>query len=85
MLFSCILKITTGINITIPCIFKTFFGFHCPGCGLTSAFIELIQLNPARAWEHNPLIFIVIPGAVGILIGSIKKFSKNNAPVIFSN
>jgi hypothetical protein len=85
MVFSCMLKIFTGINITIPCLFTTFFGFHCPGCGLTSAFIELLQFNPAAAWDHNPLIFVVIPGALAILFASIKKFSKRNASLSYLN
>lgn len=84
MLFSCILKIITGLNITIPCLFKTFLGFHCPGCGLTSAFIELLKLNPERAWDHNPLIFLVLPVGVLLLILSFLKFRKmhSNKPVL---
>lgn len=76
MLFSCLLKVATGINITIPCLFKTAFGIHCPGCGLTSAFIELLKLNPQSAWDHNPLIFAVIPSAAFFLVNDFIRFSK---------
>jgi len=74
MLFSCLLKIITGVNITIPCIFKTFFHFRCPGCGLTSAFIEILKGNLYHAWDHNPLIFIVVPAAIVYFIMDITKF-----------
>ncbi len=85
MLFSCVLKIATGINITIPCLYKTFFGMHCPGCGLTSAFIELLRLNPHQAWDHNPLIFIVVPGGMTIFLMSFLKFKKKYTKPSFSN
>jgi hypothetical protein len=80
VLFSCVLKMTTTINITIPCLFKTFLGRRCPGCGLTHAFMDLLQLNPGGAWEHNPLIFLVLP-AGGFFIGmDFLRFRKRMIP-----
>ncbi len=58
---SAILNAYTGIDICIPCIWKTLFGATCPGCGLTSAFINLIQLNFTEAFYCNWLIFVLIP------------------------
>src|ERR1700740_1880658 len=78
MFFSCVLKILTGINITIPCLFKTLFGWTCPGCGLTHAFMELLKLNPIGAWDHNPLIFLVVPFGTYFIIRHFLKFRRRN-------
>lgn len=61
LLFSAILKAITKIDICIPCLWNTFFDIHCPGCGLTTAFIYLIKLNFNRALESNWMIFIILP------------------------
>jgi hypothetical protein len=62
--FSAILKATTGIDVCIPCLWKTIFGFHCPGCGLTTAFIGLMELDFRKAFESNWIIFILVPFGV---------------------
>ncbi len=58
---SAILKATTEIDVCIPCLWKALFGFHCPGCGLTTAFISLMELDFRKAFESNRLIFIIMP------------------------
>jgi hypothetical protein len=58
---SATLNALTGIDLCIPCIWKTLFGFHCPGCGLTTAFISILELDFKKAFESNWLIFIIIP------------------------
>ena len=40
---------------------KTFFGFECPGCGITSSIIEIIKGNFLIAWEINKITFLVLP------------------------
>jgi hypothetical protein len=64
ILFSSILKAVSDIDICIPCIWKSIFGIHCPGCGLTTAFISLIELNFKNAFETNWLIFIIVPSGI---------------------
>ncbi len=59
---SVLVKIFLNMEIGIPCIWKSLLGFECPGCGLTTALINLVQLNFVAAYKSNPLIFIVIPG-----------------------
>lgn len=76
-LFACILKILTSIDITIPCIFKLLFHITCPGCGLTHAFIDLLKLNFVGAWEHNPLIFLVLPAGVYFILAHFLKYRKS--------
>ena len=73
-LFSAILEITIGIDICIPCIWKLIFGLHCPGCGLTTAFISLIELDPNKAYKSNWLIFILIPFGIYYVAKDFNKF-----------
>lgn len=60
-LFSASLNALTDIDLCIPCIWKALFGFHCPGCGLTTAFISILELDFKKAFESNWLIYIIIP------------------------
>ena len=58
---SVLLKLLSGIDYLIPCLWKTFFGFECPGCGITSSIIEIIKGNFLIAWEINKITFLVFP------------------------
>ena len=60
-LISLLLFTYFNINIAIPCIFKLCTGISCPGCGLTHAFSHLLKFEFHEAWEHNKLVFIVLP------------------------
>lgn len=73
---SVLLKAFTSIDITIPCLFKTFFNIRCPGCGLTHAFIHIIKLELADAWTANPIAFILIPAGSYYIIKDYLKFRK---------
>lgn len=70
-IFSVLMKILFKIDILIPCLWKTVFNIKCFGCGLTSAFIELIQFNFLNAYDANMLIFIVVPGILYFIISSV--------------
>ena len=56
-----LLKLLSGIDYLIPCLWKTFFGFECPGCGITSSIIEIIKGNLQIAWEINKITYLVFP------------------------
>ena len=56
-----LLKLLSGIDYLIPCLWKTFFGFECSGCGITSSIIEIIKGNFLIAWEINKVTFLVVP------------------------
>ena len=75
-LFSAILKAVADIDICIPCIWKSIFGVHCPGCGLTTAFISLIKLNFKNAFVTNWLIFIIVPFGIYYMIQDYVKFQE---------
>lgn len=54
-----IFVIKTGLGI--PCIFKLITGFKCPGCGITTMFTHLMQLDFLKAFESNKMLFILLP------------------------
>ncbi|MFP3859188.1 MAG: DUF2752 domain-containing protein [Bacteroidales bacterium] len=41
-----------------PCIYKQYFGFECPGCGLQNSFIELLKGN---LWESIKIYPPLLP------------------------
>ena len=64
------------VNITIPCIFKTYFKIPCPGCGLTRAFREILSLNLLEAFKYNilsiPLFITILFINILIIIDIVK-------------
>jgi len=74
---SVLIKLFLGLDFTIPCLWRMAFGFECPGCGLTTAFIACLKLNFERAFNINPLIFIVIPAALIYIVKDISHFKNN--------
>ena len=75
-LFSTILKAVADIDVCIPCLWKTIFGFHCPGCGLTTALISLMNLDFRGAFERNWMIFIVMPLGVYYFTNDFIRFKR---------
>ncbi len=71
-----ILKSLNIIDITIPCLWTTIFGHHCPGCGLTTATIELVHFRPISAFKINPLVYIILPAILYCIISDYIKFRK---------
>jgi len=76
ILVSVFVKLFLDIDICIPCLWKTIFGFTCPGCGLTTALIKLTGFDIAGAYKTNPLIFIIIPTGLLYLLTDFAKFKK---------
>ncbi|MCC9043453.1 DUF2752 domain-containing protein [Myroides sp. M-43] len=76
IILSVLLRATTGIDVCIPCLWKTLFGVECPGCGLTTAFERLIQLDINGAKKSNWLIFIIIPCALSYIVKDFLSFKK---------
>jgi len=49
------------------CPIYAIFGFQCPGCGITRAYIAASQLNFSAAFSHHPLFFVAAP-LVGYIV-----------------
>src|SRR4051812_18215131 len=41
--------------LDVPCLFTAAFGIHCPGCGMKTAIVALLQLDWPGAISLNPL------------------------------
>lgn len=76
LLFSTVLKAVTDIDICIPCLWKSLFNLHCPGCGLTTAFISILKLNFKNAYETNWLIFVIVPVGIYYITQDFIKFRR---------
>jgi hypothetical protein len=72
------IKMFFSIDVCLPCLWNTLFHFHCPGCGLTTAFIEILKLNFSDAFHINPLIFIVLPILFYCFIQDFNRFLSKN-------
>ena len=45
----------------LPCVYKQYLGFECPGCGIQRSFIALLKGDFAESFElYPPLIFILV-------------------------
>lgn len=70
---------TAGFDVWLPsCPIKATTGIECFGCGLNHAAISLVQGDFQHAFEHNPLIFVVIPIILGFLIYDFTKYLTKN-------
>lgn len=43
-------------SIVSPCLFHSWFGLYCPGCGGTRAVISLFQGHIVRAFIFHPVV-----------------------------
>ncbi len=66
------------IDILIPCLWKTCFHSECPGCGMTTAFIDLLTLDFVAAFYANPLVFIVLPVLSLYIVKDFRKFKRQS-------
>jgi hypothetical protein len=44
----------------LPCLFKTAFGFDCPGCGMQRSFIALLRGDILQSFKFYPPLIPVI-------------------------
>ena len=43
----------------MTCIFQKFLGIPCPGCGMTSAWLSLMELDIMNAFRLNPMFWSI--------------------------
>ncbi|WP_127585605.1 DUF2752 domain-containing protein [Paenibacillus koleovorans] len=48
-------------KLGIPCVFHTWTGLFCPGCGITRAALALLRLDVEQAFRYNALPFLLVP------------------------
>lgn len=60
-------------NISIPCPFREWTGFFCPGCGITRVIQSLLKFDVIQAFRFNPLPFILAPLYILFLITEKKQ------------
>ncbi len=76
-LFALILYRFSSTDILIPCLFKTLFGHSCPGCGMTTAFGELLSFHFIEAFTLNPLVYPFVLGVGYLLVKDYLKFRRS--------
>jgi hypothetical protein len=61
-LYVTVLAVWPAVGHHIPkmCL-MTWFGGHCPGCGLTRACAAILRLDGVAAFQYNPLVIFVAP------------------------
>ncbi len=75
-IFAILLYAFADIDICIPCLWTAIFKMHCPGCGLTTACIHIVQLDFAGAWEANKLAFFILPAGLYFVYKDVTMFLK---------
>lgn len=65
------------IDILLPCLISLITGHRCPGCGMTTAFMDILKLEFIEAFNSNPLIFIVLPALIYYVTTDFIKFKRN--------
>ena len=68
------------LDIFIPCLYHTFTGLECWGCGTTRAGMALLELDFPSAWKLNPLIYFIAPAFLSFLIFDFIQFQKTQKP-----
>jgi hypothetical protein len=63
-----------------PCLFRTFLGFECPGCGSLRAAHQLLRGNLEEAWALNKALLIVAPLAAAISLFTFLRRSSSSPP-----
>lgn len=72
MLYAVFIKIT---GISIPCLFREITGLKCPGCGITTFFMNMFRGDIKTAISANSSLVIVLPLLGAVLISVYVKNS----------
>ncbi|HOY31738.1 MAG TPA: DUF2752 domain-containing protein [Bacteroidales bacterium] len=66
---------------TLPCLYQTFFGIECPGCGAQRALIELLKGNLMESLNAWPALIPVLFMLVYLVFFVIFRF-KNGLQIL---
>lgn len=67
--------------IGFSCPFKDLLQFSCPGCGMTSAAVDMFLLDFESAFNHNPSVFVL---TAWVIITAVRYLLKGNFKRIMS-
>lgn len=56
------------VGTGIPCLYYTFSGFYCPGCGVTRMAVSLLRLDFEMAFYYHPVLLCSLP-VLGVCFG----------------
>ena len=59
---------------SMPCFYKKYLGFECPGCGMQRSIIELLRGNFAESFKLYPALTTTIALIVLLILHLIFKF-----------
>lgn len=59
-------------SIFPPCLFHTFSGLYCPGCGATRALHAILHGDLALAWTMNPLLVLALPTVLALTVQQLR-------------
>lgn len=60
----------------MACSWKKYFGIECPGCGMQSAFIELLKGNLMESFKHFPALIFLLMTLFMLIIQLIFKLPR---------
>ena len=70
--------------LRVPCFFLRLFTYPCPGCGMTRAYIALLQGDLFNAFHSHPMFWAVPLIYLFILFdGRLFRNKKLNAAILF--
>lgn len=64
-------------GLAIPCIFHLVTGYQCPGCGVTRMCVALLQMDFAKAYASNPVLFVLTPIMVLVFLPYVAGYVRN--------
>lgn len=74
--------IVTITKAYIPCPFRYFFAYKCPGCGITSSIMSMSKLDIKSAFYYNPFVFSTFPFIIFQILFSLwLSYKKENMPM----
>ena len=74
MLYAVFIKIT---GISVPCLFREITGLKCPGCGITTFFMNMFRGDIKTAISANPSLVLVLPLLGAVLVSVYVRNSLN--------
>ena len=70
-------------NHQLPCFYKKHFGIECPGCGMQTAFIELLKGNLIESIKTYPALIPIILLIIMLILHLIFRFKRGATYIKF--